>query len=418
MIKYIGENYKIVFQNFTALFSVQALSYLFPFFTFPYLTLKLGIIAFGKYGYFLALISFIDSLVAYGFRVSATNEIAQYSEDRLEVSRIASAVFISKVGILMVILIISLLAFLFDVFGSDLRFYLIGLGFIIGNILFPVWLYQGMQKMVYITYVNIFAKSVFTIAIFIGVRSPDDLLFVVGAHSCAYLAAGFLAFLGSIKLFELKLRWPGINEVRDQMSRGLAVFLAQLSVSMYTNLNLLVYGIFAGDIALGIYTITEKVYKLGITLSAPFNRAIFPYMAKVWRNDRYSYKVRIGHLIKPLFFVFAILSIIVFVFAPQIIDLLTDDIVNRRTAILSLRMLSIGISFAPFGGLFTYALVIQGEDKTLLRLVMLIVGINWICFYPLINAYDILGISILTVLVSFSVAIIKGIYVFRKLEDI
>ena len=121
-------------------------------------------------------------------------------------------------------------------------------------------------------------------------------------------------------------------------------------------------------------------------------------------------------MVKPLSLAFALLSITVFVFAPEIIVLLTEDSVDRDVAINSLRILSIGICVAPYGGLFTYALVIQGEDKTLLRLVLLIVGINWVLFYPLTKAYDLLGLSILTVFVSFCVALLKGFAVFRRLN--
>ena len=416
MISKIHGKYKAVIQNFTALLSVQFISYLFPFITFPYLTLKLGVIGFGKYGLFLASISFIDSLVAYGFRVSATNQIAQNSEDTIRVSSVASSVFIAKVGIMIVILCLVFISFQLGLIGSEIRFYLIGIGFLVGNVLLPVWLYQGMQKMAFLSYSNVLAKCIFTVLIFMGVKSPGDLFWAVGAHSCAYLVSGIFAFAVSIKIFKLQLRWPGIREVQNQLQSGLSVFLAQLSVSLYSNLNLIVFGVIASDISLGLYAITEKVYRLGITIAAPFNRAMFPYLAKLRNEHKSSYAAEIRRLVKPLSLAFALLSITVFVFAPEIIVLLTEDSVDRDVAINSLRILSIGICVAPYGGLFTYALVIQGEDKTLLRLVLLIVGINWVLFYPLTKAYDLLGLSILTVFVSFCVALLKGFAVFRRLN--
>ena len=416
MINLLDRKYKSVIQNFTALFTVQIFSYLFPFITIPYLTLKLGIIAFGKYGLYLAVISFIDSLVSYGFRVSATNQIAQNSEDTFSISSIANSVFIAKIGIVLAILCLLFISFQFGLIGSEIRLYLIGIGFIVGNLLLPVWLYQGMQKMIYITYSNLLAKCIFTALIFWKVESSEDLFWAVGAHSFAYFVSGMFAFVASIILFKLRLRWPGIREVRDQMSIGLSVFLAQLSVSLYSNLNLIVFGTFASDISLGIYMITEKVYKLGITIAAPFNRAIFPHLAKLRNDSKSNYFVELSRLVKPLSLVFAVLSITVFLLAPEIIDFLMEHSVNHEVAVISLRILSVGICFAPYGGLFTYALVIQGEDKTLLRLVLLIVGINWVLFYPLTKVYDMLGLSILTVFISFCVAILKGIAVFNRLK--
>lgn len=53
--------------------------------------------------------------------------------------------------------------------------------------LFPVWFFQGMK---YITYLNILAKSIFTVAIFVFVHEQSDFWIVPLLTSVGFIVAG------------------------------------------------------------------------------------------------------------------------------------------------------------------------------------------------------------------------------------
>lgn len=67
---------------------------------------------------------------------------------------------------------IQLSKFIFSIyFDRFAQLYYLTFLFVVGNTIFPVWFFQGIE---YISYLNVFSKLFFTISIFIFVQSPED----------------------------------------------------------------------------------------------------------------------------------------------------------------------------------------------------------------------------------------------------
>ena len=78
----------IFFENFFSLSVLQFASNALPMITIPFLTRALGLEVFGKYVFILALINFLDIVVSYGFRVSATDQIAKNTSQKTQQSHV------------------------------------------------------------------------------------------------------------------------------------------------------------------------------------------------------------------------------------------------------------------------------------------------------------------------------------------
>ncbi len=76
-----------LWENLASLYSVQALNYLVPLFTLPYLTRVLGTAPWGILAFADAYANYLSLVVEYGFGLSATREIAQLRHDREARSR-------------------------------------------------------------------------------------------------------------------------------------------------------------------------------------------------------------------------------------------------------------------------------------------------------------------------------------------
>ena len=182
---------KRVFHNFVYLYLVRIANYILPLLTVPYLVRVLGPGKYGLLAFAQAFIQYFMILTDYGFSASATREISVNSSDPLKVSRIFSSVMAIKTFLMILSFsVLSLAILIFGKFRSNSLVYFYTFGIVLGDLLFPVWFFQGMEKMKYITLRNIVAKIIFTASIFIFIRKPSDYIYVPLINSLGFLITG------------------------------------------------------------------------------------------------------------------------------------------------------------------------------------------------------------------------------------
>ena len=199
-----NKSLKVLSENFIALLSLQAVGYIFPLITFPYLTLHLGVEGFGKYVLVQTIFIYLDLIVSYGFKITATDLISKSSNNSEEVSKIFCAVLGTKVILLLLVtFLLSISILLVPFLNNNITLILCGFPYLIGNLLFPVWLFQGLQRMKYITYIHIVSKVLFTCLIFVLVKDANDIDYAIGSYSFGFLIAGIISVIIAYKKFSL-----------------------------------------------------------------------------------------------------------------------------------------------------------------------------------------------------------------------
>jgi len=272
---------KRLIENFLSLSVLQIANYILPLITFPYLVRVLGPEKFGLIAFSQAFIGYFMILTDYGFNLSATRDISIHRENKEKVSEIFSSVMIIKLALMIISLILmSVIILSFEKFRQDWIIYYLTFGMVVGQVLFPVWFFQGMEKMKYITFLNILSKVIFTVAIFVFIRHTSDYLYVPLLNSLGAIIAGLLAIWVVFRDFKVGFKMPSFANIKYHLKNGFSLFLSIASIPLFNDTNIVVLGIFADNTAVAIYTLAVRIIGVLITLQSPFVNTIFPWASK------------------------------------------------------------------------------------------------------------------------------------------
>ena len=180
--------------NFISLVLLQGVNYLLPLLSFPFLFRILGVERYGLVTFGYALMQYFVMFTDFGFNLSATKYISQHRNNLRDINNYLNSAMIGRFILCAIsFLVLLLLITSFDKFKLESTLYLLYFGIIIGNVMFPMWFFQGMENMKYITIFNIVAKSLSFIPFFIFIRGPEDYILVPICYSVGFILAGFVS---------------------------------------------------------------------------------------------------------------------------------------------------------------------------------------------------------------------------------
>lgn len=253
-----------------------------PLITVPYLVRILGPAQYGEVSFGQSLIAYFGILVDYGFSLSATRKISIERRDSLAVSQTSFNVWAAKTFICLAGFCILLILVTFIPRLSEISILLLILyGTVIGNVLFPIWLFQGMEKMVYISEIKLFSNFLMVIGVFSLVHQPDDYLIYAGLTSLASLMAGVVGVAAAFLIFRIPPNMPTFKGIQTALSEGFMVFISMASVSFYTVGNAFILGILTNNSAVGYYSAAEQIVKAIIGLLGPISQATYPRFSRM-----------------------------------------------------------------------------------------------------------------------------------------
>ncbi|MBR4065386.1 MAG: oligosaccharide flippase family protein [Bacteroidaceae bacterium] len=337
--------YKQVIENFFSLSVLNAVNIVLQLVTLPYILSVVGKGNYGIYSYVFMVVQYIILFSTYGFNFSATKKISLLRDDSAAVTRIYNAVIGCKM-LIAIVLVVAVVLCSGWVFEEEIGFvmFLLGTGMIVGDILNPVWLFQGMEKMKYMTLVNSSSKIIFTVLVFFVVRSVDDFYLLILLNSCGYLLAGILSVFLAYKQFNVRLGMPRFDDMIAQFKDGGAMFGSTFGMNLYRNAHVLILKHFASNEAVGLFSAAEKVIHGFQSVIQPAAQALFPHMSFKFKDK--STKERLSLMKKvmlPLVGLSLVAALFVYIFAPWISDILCGK--DFRECVPLIRIMSLVIIF-------------------------------------------------------------------------
>jgi PST family polysaccharide transporter len=319
MFKY--NDHKVFLTNIFSLGTIQLVNYVLPLLTVPYLVRILKPDYFGLIAFATATISYFIMLTDYGFNLSATRQISIHRGNLKKVNEIFNAtIFIQAVLLLISFFIFSAIVFTFEKFSRNWELYYISFGMVVGHFLFPVWLFQGLEKMKYITIINVTTKITFTLLIFLVVKQQKDYLLVQVLTSLSFILSGIFSLLIAKFFFNISLFLPKKTIVLTQLKEGWFIFSSNLSISLFTTSTTFILGIFTNNASVGFYAAADKIINAIKGLNNPISQSIYPIVSKKIVENKIEGIALILKFAKIIISSNFLISILLFLFAKPIGD--------------------------------------------------------------------------------------------------
>ncbi len=390
-----SKEYKRILENMISLTGLQFASYILPLITLPYLTLVLGPEKFGLTQYAISLITYFQFFTDYGFNLSATRELAIFRDDNQKISQIFSSVMFIKLCLCILSFIILLLIVMFiPKFNEDSYVYILTFGMVIGYMLFPTWLFQGLEYMRYTSILNIIGKIVFTVLIFIFIHDTTDYMLVPLINSLGYILVGILGIYIALTKFNIKLTLPSIRDIKYHLKEGWYVFISTIAINMYTTTNTFLLGLLTNNTLVGYYSIAEKIILAVNGLLNPISQALYPFISRTVKTDDKTRSIEfIRKITKIMTLVGIVLSAGLFIFAKPIILLLFGQ--SYANSVIILQIISIVPLAVSLSTVFGVETMLTFNYKKAFTSIVMIGGIIDI----------VLGIILITLMKEIGIAI-------------
>lgn len=385
---------KRLIENIISLFTIKGLEYILAFITFPYLVRVLQVENFGAVVFVQGIIQYFVLFTDYGFNLLGPKEIAQHDSIK-ERGKIFASIFCAK----LILLLISTIVFICMLIGAkyindiDITLYSVVYLMVIGNVIFPIWFFQGIQQMRYITIVNIIGRFLSVVCIFYFVKTPSDYILAGLFQAIVPLIAGTCSWIILWKKYREVFILPKFQSVKQVFIDAWEIFTSTIAINLYTASNIVFLGLLTNNTIVGYFSGAQKIIQNINQLISPVTQAIYPYVSKIAsnsKNDALKFLRKIVFILGGGNFIG---SVLIFIFAEWIVDVLLGA--GYEQSVLLLRILAFLpfiISLSNIFGIQT--MLVFGMKKQFNKVLLSAAIVNTIIVLPMIYFYQAIGVSV------------------------
>lgn len=400
--------------NFLSLSSLQIASYIFPLLTIPYLVRVLGVDNFGLIAFAGGIVFYFNVLVSYGFGLTATKDISVQRDNLSKLNKIFSAVISTQLFLLFISCILFfVLIFSIESIWNERILYIYSFIFALSNTFFPIFFFQGMEQMKYITIINVISRIISTAAIFIFITCREDYYLVPAVYA-------FFTFISTVysiyfigKTFNVHVSFVSIQRILKTLKDGRHIFISNIGITLYDNTVIVILGFLTTLETVGYFSVAQKLIKAIISLSQPIYKTVYPHIMLLAKESKpealkFIRKVAFFSSIVNLFIFFIIL-----IFANQILIFLFGD--NIEESIVIIQIMSLLPLIVGLNNIIGVQTLIAFNLQHFLSKITVFIGILSLpVSFSVIYVYGAQGAAIVTLIVELSILIFIYIYLIKN----
>lgn len=399
-------------KNFIYLLLYQALISLLPFITSPYISRVLGASKIGVYSYVFSVITLFLLFANLGIANYGNRLIAKNRDNKETLNKEFSSLFYLHL-ILSLIVLLVYIGFIFLFEKENIIIFIIQAVFMVANMLDISWLFWGEEDFKSTTIRNAIIKLITCIFIFVFVKKNNGLVTYTVIMSCGTLVSQLILWPFAFKYIKL-IKVP-TREVFKHFKKMLALFGAQLAVTLYSYMDKIMLGFMGAMAQLGFYENAWKLIEFPVGFITALGTVMLPKMANLIANEdkkkveKYIFKSIRFSMLASSAIAFGMMAI-----AKEFsVKFWGQEFVESGYII---RIMAVCILLMSWNGVIRNQFLIPMEkDREYLRAVVLSAIVNLVMNIILIPKYGARGAAIGTVLSYLTIFFVQNYYARKHL---
>lgn len=396
----------LLFKNISSLALIQMVNSFLPLIIIPYLLRIVGFENFGLISFATAIAAYFTIIVDNGFTVSGTRYVAKNKSNIKALNTYFSSVMSIKLCfVFLCFLLLVFLRFMFPNIFTQFSIFLFAFLIVIGNFLFPIWVFQGYEKMFYLAIVNTISRAVYVVLIFTFIKVEEDYEFVTLLNGISYLISGIISLILIKHMFKISLTPVNFENLKFAFNDSFNIFKSRIYAGTYNNYNLIFLGFLGNNLAVGYYAVAEKILKALQNIYQPVLTGFYPFFIRKIREKKAVFFKYFRRLTLSLCLFSSVVSVCIYIFSNEIIYLLSGNYEADIAALL--RILCIAIFLSPFGPHYSNGLFVAEKDNFVSKFTAQSLILT-LLLSPLLVLYGAIGASISIIIVYISITIRLG----------
>ena len=304
----VFSKYNIIVKNTSYLSILELLKMVMPFIALPYIIRIVGSESYGLIAFIQTMISYFGIFINWGLDISAVKDVAIAKNDKYVLGEIVSSVLLIKFLLWLISLIVLLLLFIFIPMMRENKL-LILFAFLscLSEVFFPVWYFQGRERMKDITLIRSVSILFYVSTLFFVVTKKSDYIYIPLLQSIGLLLSSFISICVVIKRDGIRFSLYNYYIIKRYFIDSIPFFVSRLSVLLNSGMAKIVCGFFFSMQSVAALDIAQKIASASFIPLQMLNQALYPYFART--KDTVLAR-------KGLVFMFLLsLAVMIFVFA-------------------------------------------------------------------------------------------------------
>jgi PST family polysaccharide transporter len=255
-----------------------------------------------------------------------------------------------------------------------------------GNVAFPQWYFQGLERLRDVAIVQAIAKCFVAGSVVVLVRGPQDTWIAALVMAAPQLAGAAAALCLRKPLAPSLFYRPKAADILAALRHSAHMFASIVSTTLYLHTNTIVLGLMSGAREVALYSIGTRLIGALQSVASPMVQAVFPRASYLFAHqsaEAWALLRRAAYWTLPAV---GLASLVVAVFAPVIVRLIGGQEYADAAGVLRI-MAAIPLLVTIAAALSQIVMINIGLSKQLLRIYVAVGCANLLLLPVLILGY-------------------------------